>query len=313
MDKETLSNYGWIVICVLVLAVMIALATPFGSFVSEAVQSTTKGLFDVNHSALESTGLITIDDQEFDVPNMNHGAESNEPAINIDMSTVSSTLAENDWATVQAVIKAGKIDEAGWKVGDISPKFTIDGKTRDAILIGINQDGANTATFMIQERVGVSKMRELWTNEGGFGETIVSELLNDLEGKTDIAQYMVSVNKNYYYEVFSDSNYKTGTDSGKLFLLSLEEVGLMDEAESYGYRYLNVLDMESSFVYEYFQTNDKSKRENFYWVGDNRGGFWLRSSETDSTISFFGFDRYGDIGGGSANSTNDIIPAFVIG
>ena len=30
MDKETLSNYGWIVICVLVLAVMLALATPFG-------------------------------------------------------------------------------------------------------------------------------------------------------------------------------------------------------------------------------------------------------------------------------------------
>ena len=30
MDKETLSNYGWVVICVLVLVVMIALATPFG-------------------------------------------------------------------------------------------------------------------------------------------------------------------------------------------------------------------------------------------------------------------------------------------
>lgn len=69
MDKETLSNYGWIVICVLVLAVMIALATPFGYFISGAVQSTTKGLFDVNHTALESTGLIAIDDQEFDVPN----------------------------------------------------------------------------------------------------------------------------------------------------------------------------------------------------------------------------------------------------
>lgn len=233
--------------------------------------------------------------------------------VDVDMSTVSSNLEENDWATVQAVIKAGKINEAGWKVGDISPEFTIDGKTRNAILIGINQDGANTATFMIQERVGVSKMRETWTNDGGFGETIVSEILNDLEGKTDIAQYMVSVNKNYYYEVFSDSNYKTGTDSGKLFLLSLEEVGLMDEAESYGYRYLNVLDMESSFVYEYFQTDDESKRESFYWIGDNRGGFWLRSSETDSTVSFFGFDRYGDIGGGSANSTNDILPAFVIG
>ena len=46
MDKETLSNYGWIVICVLVLAVMLALATPFGNFISTAVKSTTQGLFD---------------------------------------------------------------------------------------------------------------------------------------------------------------------------------------------------------------------------------------------------------------------------
>jgi hypothetical protein len=74
MDKETLSNYGWIVIAVLVLVVMIALATPFGTFVSEAVQSTTKGLFDVNKTALDSTGLINIDNQEFDVPDMNHDA-----------------------------------------------------------------------------------------------------------------------------------------------------------------------------------------------------------------------------------------------
>ena len=70
MDKETLSNYGWIVICVLVMVVMIALATPFGSFISEAVQSTTKGLFDVNKTALESTGFLKdiIPDQDFNVP-----------------------------------------------------------------------------------------------------------------------------------------------------------------------------------------------------------------------------------------------------
>lgn len=66
MDKETLSNYGWIVICVLVLAVMIALAGPFGTFVAGAVKSTTQGLFDVNQGALNSTGLINIDGQEFD-------------------------------------------------------------------------------------------------------------------------------------------------------------------------------------------------------------------------------------------------------
>ena len=66
MDKETLSNYGWIVICVLLLAVMIALATPFGTFVADAVKSTTQGLFDVKQNALNNTGLINIDGQEFD-------------------------------------------------------------------------------------------------------------------------------------------------------------------------------------------------------------------------------------------------------
>lgn len=42
MDKETLSNYGWIVIVVIVLAIMIALATPFGSYVVNGVDSIAK-------------------------------------------------------------------------------------------------------------------------------------------------------------------------------------------------------------------------------------------------------------------------------
>ena len=56
MDKETLSNYGWVVICVLVLVVMIALATPFGKFIADAVKNTTQALFDVSQNAL-NTGL----------------------------------------------------------------------------------------------------------------------------------------------------------------------------------------------------------------------------------------------------------------
>lgn len=232
----------------------------------------------------------------------------------LDMSKVDSVLKNNDWETIQKVIKAGKVEEAGWKVGDVSPNFDINGLTRNAMLIGVNQDGENTATFMIIERVGVSKMRETWTNEGGYGETIVSRMLDEMESTVSIADYMVNVNKSYYYEVFSQENYKVGVDSGKLFLLSLEEVGMMDEAESYEYRYLDVLDKESDFVYTYFQTDDAKKRGNFYWkTKENMGDFWLRSSETDSTVGFFAFDRDGDFGGGSANVTNDILPAFVIG
>jgi hypothetical protein len=56
MDRETLSNYGWVVICVLVLVVMIALATPFGKYIADAVKNTTKSLFAVSEKAL-ATGL----------------------------------------------------------------------------------------------------------------------------------------------------------------------------------------------------------------------------------------------------------------
>ncbi len=66
MDKETLSNYGWVVICVLVLVVMIALATPFGKYIANAVKATTESLFTVSQKAL-NTGLanaggITVGD-----------------------------------------------------------------------------------------------------------------------------------------------------------------------------------------------------------------------------------------------------------
>jgi hypothetical protein len=40
MDKNTLSQYGWVVICIIVIAIMIGLATPFGSFVKQSVDNT---------------------------------------------------------------------------------------------------------------------------------------------------------------------------------------------------------------------------------------------------------------------------------
>ena len=38
MDKETFSSYGWIVITVIVIAIMISFATPFGQFIVDAVK-----------------------------------------------------------------------------------------------------------------------------------------------------------------------------------------------------------------------------------------------------------------------------------
>jgi len=52
MDKETLSNYGWIVICVLILAVMLAFATPFGNFIANGFKATYAGFGMVGDNAL---------------------------------------------------------------------------------------------------------------------------------------------------------------------------------------------------------------------------------------------------------------------
>ena len=43
MDKETLSNYGWIVILTLILAVLLALASPFGNFIADGFRATYAG------------------------------------------------------------------------------------------------------------------------------------------------------------------------------------------------------------------------------------------------------------------------------
>lgn len=64
MDKNTLSNYGWIVIAVLVLSVMIALATPFGEYIKAGVESTTAGLFDTSEKALNVVGMSAKDKLE---------------------------------------------------------------------------------------------------------------------------------------------------------------------------------------------------------------------------------------------------------
>lgn len=75
MDKETLSHYGWIVICILVLSIMIAMATPFGDYIGNTVKSTTQGLFDVQQKAMGTAGLEVMQ-QEFE--DMFNGGENGE-------------------------------------------------------------------------------------------------------------------------------------------------------------------------------------------------------------------------------------------
>jgi len=54
MDRETLSSYGWVVVVTIVSAVLIALATPFGSFAGTGVVSLSKGYRDAAEKIMDS-------------------------------------------------------------------------------------------------------------------------------------------------------------------------------------------------------------------------------------------------------------------
>ena len=58
MEKGTLSSYGWIVIVTLVMAVMLALASPFGTYVGDGVVSIVRGYTTTGDTALENRGEL---------------------------------------------------------------------------------------------------------------------------------------------------------------------------------------------------------------------------------------------------------------
>ena len=60
MDKNTLSHYGWIVVLILILSVLLALATPFGLFAARGFESTyvafSLGDYDGLGNAIDNAG-----------------------------------------------------------------------------------------------------------------------------------------------------------------------------------------------------------------------------------------------------------------
>lgn len=74
MDKQTLSNYGWIVIVTLILAVLLAMATPFGNFVGDAVVNVANGLVGTSNSATDEDNIKNKEKEWMD--KLNGGVEN---------------------------------------------------------------------------------------------------------------------------------------------------------------------------------------------------------------------------------------------
>ena len=237
------------------------------------------------------------------------GAALSGGSANIDWSTIDKdNLDKNTWEDIQKVVSNGKIGETNWKVGDVSPSFQCDGNMFTAKLIGIGQDGANTATFMFDSYLGYHVMNNDWTNNGGFAASNMNTWLSGYDSKMSNGNCIISVNKtnNLGYE----NPTGTSSDSGKLFLLSVKEIGLQDELENdWGYPYMSSINAESSFTYTYFQTDGYNRRAEFA----NGDWFWLRSADSDYNRGFFGVGDGGYLGSDGADGEDGVVPAFVIG
>lgn len=57
MNRQLVSHYGWIIIITMVIAVMIAFATPLGEYVGVALVGTTNGLTNVSDKALSDENM----------------------------------------------------------------------------------------------------------------------------------------------------------------------------------------------------------------------------------------------------------------
>ena len=299
MDKNTLSNYGWIVIAVLVLAVMIALATPFGKYIESGVRSTTAGLFDTSEKAMNVVGMSAGEGKFED----GYGETST-----TNLPTKGKTLEDYTWAEVQQIVQAGKATEYGFSVGT-TKSLTYNNNNYTAIIIGLDQDGANTATFMFTSSIGNHAMNNDYTNDGGFAASNMNSWLNGtayglLGDDVKSAITPVAKTNNLGYE-----NPGTSSDFGKLFLLSVKEIGFQDILEHWGYYYMSSINAESSFTYTYFQTNSYNRRAEFA----NGDWFWLRSANSEYDGAFFRVDEIGNPSYNAAFDVGRVVPAFVIG
>ena len=162
---------------------------------------------------------------------------------------------------VRNIISNGKATEYGFTVG-ATKTLTYDNNNYTARIIGLDQDGTNTATFMFTSSIGKHVINNDYTNNGGFAASDMNSWLNStaygLLGD-DIKSAITSVIK--INNLGKENPTGTSSSSYKLFLLSVEEVGLKEELNGWSsYPYKDAIDAESTLTYTYFQTSGQSRR-----------------------------------------------------
>ena len=224
----------------------------------------------------------------------------------IDMSKVDAVLANNDWKTIQAVIRANKVTEAGWQVGDITPTFQVNGANKTAMIVDIDSD---KVTFMFKGSVGSHCMNapsdgfNYGDNIGGYTDSELKAWLDNDIYNTISTELKDVISPTVVISSDGKNNPKsTRTSTCYLFLPSVKEVNKMSAiADSNDYK--STLNQEGE-VFDYFLTNQFS------------GTFWLRSPHNLGNTTFFYYSfAYGNTAyANTASAYNGyaVYPVFTI-
>ncbi len=308
MDKETLSNYGWIVVLILVLSVLIALATPFGQYVKLGIESTTQGLFDVEQNALSATG-IDIADQSFPCEHKNQEtvaakeststeqgwdeytkcsdcgkiltADGNIPLLPL-LRTEPKDHGAVEWETLISASEDGSY-ESKYIVGDTVTLTMKDSSTAQFRIVGIDHDDLADGTgkahlTLISEKTLVNhKMNSSTTNAGGWESSAMRTYLNGDYMNTVIPDAVAGSIKSVSKKSF---DYNGGsrisqTTSDKLWIPSFTEVGFNASQSS------TVFNTEGGSAYAYFTDSASRKKKG------TSTSWWLRSADSSYSLCFY--------------------------
>ena len=289
MDKQSFSRYGGIVIVVIILSMMIAFATPFGSFVVNGVKNVLGNFNSTGGNAMDNDYGDIVD---FPYPGTGSGSDGGSGSgggsgVNPDLPAGGEVNAEtgeilDSWEVIINNVNNGTY-ATKYKVGDYKPFDLGEQGVVNMQIVAFDTDvlsddtGKARITWIAKELLPTKHtMNEMSTNANGWAE---SEMRDYLQTEvwalipTDIQNAIVAVDKTYYDKTTNS----TLSCEDKVWIPSCREI--FGTTEISGVHYMQ------------FFTNRPPRRKTINGIIQ---AWWLRSADVEYSSGFYCVDSNGD-------------------
>ena len=292
MDKNTLGNYGWVVITVIIISIMIALASPFAVALKGNVVGVTNDFTGRLDDALDgiSSGADSSDEEE-------GSGGSNLPAGGEVDAETGEIL--DSWEVIINNVNNGtyvtKYAVGNYKPLDLGNEGVVNMQIAAIDADDMTSGGKAHITWIAKELLATKhNMKNADTDANSWKD---SEMRTYLQ--TDIWALINPTVQNAIVAVDKTYNDKatgsTKTCSDKVWIPSWREVGFADGKE------------DSGVVYSELFTNDASRVK---YLSGTATRWWLRSVNTDYSGIFCLVLNDGDWGSLSGTFTYGIALSF---